>query len=246
MHCRHALIRVLCAAAALGGIDGHATVLVFDQVLESGGTVIDTISGRDVPPAYGDRVAASVQAVPGGAYTYGNGGEGFTPNVVVDFLAVGAGTVSIWDTQYGDLNNIASGNQRSSSLRLLFTADAGFSALLYGFDLAGFPNTDYALAAVRMLGDGATLFEQADVPVQGDFTGPRHTSFAFGSALRADVLAIEIDYSNIAAGRRDNIGIDNIRFGQFPLAPVPEWPTGWLLALGLAVLPWRRRGKANV
>jgi hypothetical protein len=229
------------AFATLAWGTGHATVLVFDQVLEADGVVISTISGRDVPPDYGDRVAAGVQAVPGGSYTYGNNGEGFTPNVVVDFEAVGAGIVSIWATEYGDLNNVAFGNQRSSSLRVQFNADAGHSAQLYGFDLAGFPNDDYTLAWVRVLGDGATLFEQGEVVVQGDFTGPRRTSFASGAVLSAQVLAIEIDYSNIAVGRRDNIGIDNIRFGQFPAAPVPELPSALLLALGLAAFPlWRR------
>ena len=41
-------------------------------------------------------------------------------------------------------------------------------------------------------------------------------------------LLIQIDYGNLAGGQQDNIGIDNIRFGQNPPAVVPL-PAAWLL-----------------
>ena len=40
---------------------------------------------------------------------------------------------------------------------------------------------------------------------------------------------MNLDLSNIAVNSRDNIGIDEVRFGQFP-RPVPE-PAGALLLL---------------
>jgi hypothetical protein len=57
-------------------------------------------------------------------------------------------------------------------------------------------------------------------------------------------LLIEIDYSNLAGGQQDNIGIDNIRFGQNPPAtapPIPEPSTLLLGAGGLAAVALKRR-----
>lgn len=215
----------------------HATILVFDQMRELG-VVVPTVSGNDVPQDYGDRVAASSQAVPGGLFTYGEAGEGFTPNLVVDYFSgvpVGIG-VSLWQDSYGDLTNVVFGNQNSSVLSVRLTADAGFSALLYGFDLGGWNRADFTIGAVRVLGGSGALFSQSDVLVEGNLSGPGHTAFAFASPLSAGELLIEIDYSNLPGSQQDNIGIDNIRFGQSPPAPIPE-PANWLmLVFGLCAL----------
>ena len=222
----------------------RATVLAFDQQLVNG-VVVPTTDASDLPPGYGNRVAGPSQAVPGGQYTYTQGGEGFTPNITVAFTSFGpfgANDTSLWSNDYGDLTNVLLGNENSGTLDIRFAADAGYTTLLHGFDLAGWSNTDYTIDAVRVLGDGNPLFVATSVLVEGNFTGPRHTSFAFATPLQADALHIEIDYGNLAGRQQDNIGIDHIRFGQFPAAPVPEWPVAWLLALGLAAMPWRRAG----
>ena len=228
-------ITVLSAWAS----EAHSSVLLFDQMRWLG-VVVPTVSGNDVPQDYGDRVAGSIQAVPGGLFTYGEAGEGFTPNVVVDYFSMvggGGSGVSLWQDSYGDLINVVFGNQNSNTLNVRLTADVGFNALLYGFDLAGWPGTDYTINAVRVLDGSTPLFSMSDVLVEGNLTGPRHTSFSFATPLSGGELLIEIDYSNLPGSQQDNIGIDNIRFGQFPpAAAVPEPSSVLLLGIGLCGL----------
>jgi hypothetical protein len=233
-------------AVCFCGTDARATVLTFDQIRLSG-VVVPTISGNAVPQDYGDRVSGSPQPVAGGQFTYGEGGEGFTPNIVVDYSVAGlpSGGVSLWEENYGGLTNALFGNQNSLALQVQFTADDGFDAQLHEFDLAGWPNADYTINAVRVLAGSAVVFSASDVLVEGDFNGPRRTSFDFPLPLSGSRLLIEIDYSNLPAGQQDNIGIDNIRFSQNPPAteaPIPEPSTFLLLgAASLGVVALKRR-----
>lgn len=229
-----AVVALYCCASAAWG-----ETLTFDQIRE-GGVVVPTISGREVPQDYGDRVSGSPQDVPGGQFTYGVGPEGFAPNVVVDYstTSFASGGVSLWQDQYGDLTNVLFGNQNSQALLIRLTADFGFNVLLYSFDLGGWPNADYVINAVRVLDGSTELFSQSNVLVEGDFNGPRRTSFAFSLPLAGNQLLIEIDYSNLPGNQQDNIGIDNIRFGQSPppATSVPETPTAYLLSMSLIAL----------
>ena len=72
--------------------------------------------------------------------------------------------------------------------------------------------------------------------VEGDFSGSRHTAFDFATPLSANQLQIRIDVANLGAGMQDNIGIDNIRFGQNPPAAVPLAPALCLFGSGLLAL----------
>ena len=242
---------LVAVAIALCGLSNasRATILEFDQIREAG-TVIPTISGRAVEQDYGDRVSTSPMTVSGGQFTYGNEGEGFTPNVVVDYFA-GTGTptnpgVSLWASQYGDLTNVLFGNNNSLSLNVRLSADAGFDVELYTFDLAGFPTTDYTINAVRVLSGMNTLFSESNVLVEGSGVfGSQHTSFDFATPLSAAQLLIEIDYSNLPGGSQDNIGIDNIRFGQNPPAVIPIPPAVWLFSAGLLGLVAIARRKTS-
>lgn len=233
------------AMAILGAsaLPASATVLQFDQSRSATGTeVIPTQAGRPVPQDYGDRVGGAVQAVSGGVFTYGEAGEGYTPNIVVDYFlgdGNGTGAVQMWTVQYGDLDNVIFGLASSGSLNIRLTADAGYTALVHGFDLAGWPQQDYTIRGVTVEGDGQTLFEAAGVQVQG--AGPTHTAFDFGTPLQGSQVLIHIDYGNLAGNVQDNIGLDNLRFGQTP-PPIPE-PDSWLLlaAGGVVVALARRR-----
>jgi PEP-CTERM motif-containing protein len=228
---------VAAIVLGIGATEAQGSILLFDQTRLSG-VVVPTFGGADLPQDYGDRVLGASQTVPGGLFTYGEAGEGFTPNVLVDyFVASTAGPtgVGLWDDSYGDLTNVLFGNQNSIALNIRLTADPGYSVQLYHFDLAGWPNADHTIGAVRVLAGTLTLFSQSAVLVEGDFAGPRHTSFDFATPLSGGELRIEIDYSNLPGNQQDNVGIDNIHFGQFPPG-VPEPSSALLLGLGLSAL----------
>lgn len=203
-----------------------ATILTFDQ----DGTYF-------VDQSYGDNVAMTPQ----GGFTYGEAGEGFTPNVVADY-----GTAIHYPTGYGDLTNVL---YVGGLFSLTLTADPGFNVLLYDFDMAGWPSTDYVIDSVQVLDESSTLlFDQAGVAIAGDFVGPRHTDFDFDPILVGQALTILFDSSSLG-GASYNIGIDNIRFGQCVIgqcvsgASVPEPSTLALLGIGLAGLGWMGRRK---
>lgn len=248
------LVGALLAAAVLGGFagDASATILVFDQVRLGSGAVVPTMGGVStiVPQDYGDRVTGSPMAVTGGDFTYGNSGEGFTPNVVAEYSSDNG--VALWTVGYGDLVNVmfaeVDAGLAPSPMNVRLTADTGFEVLLYDFDLAGYPQADYTIDAVTVYSGVTQLFSQSNVLVEGNLTGPRHTPFVFATPLRGPEILIEIDFSNIAVGAQDNIGIDNIRFGQYPLEADPEGmpePAAlplFLSALGvLSFAAWRKR-----
>jgi hypothetical protein len=214
--------------------------------------VVPTAAGAFAQQDYGDHVTGSPMDVLGGQFTYGDEGEGFTPNIVVDYFT--DTTVRLWTTEYGDLTNVLfggaplSGTGSPGSLNVLLTAEAGYEAQLYHFDLGGWANSDYLIDGVSVSSGGTALFSQANVLVEGNFSGPRHTSFDFAAPLSAEQLLIQIDFSNVPGSRQDNIGIDNIRFGQTavstpPPVPVPAPASLWLLGAGLPGLlgaSWRR------
>jgi hypothetical protein len=239
---------LLAGLVALPLGSAQATILLFDQQRDAAGqtTVGPSTSGGRLPGDYGDNVTGAVMAVPGGFFTYGDGGEGFTPDVSLEIYSDSGPSdprVNLWQTGYGDLINVIFGEgpgiEGSPTLNVLFQAAPGYVVDLYGFDLAGF-GVDYTIAAVEVLAGAVTLFSAADVLVEGDLSGPRHTAFAFGTPLSASELLLRVDVSNLASGIQDNVGLDSIRFGQTPPA-IPEPGTATLLLAGLAATAAQRR-----
>lgn len=227
----------------------QATVLQFDQTRNpaTGVAVEPVYAGADLPQDYGDRVGGSPQAVSGGQYTYGDEGEGYTPNVEIAYslgVATASGKVQMWTTGYGGLSNVIFGTPGSQWIDIQFTADPGYSALLHGFDLAGYPGTDYVINEVSVFDASNTLFSQSNVTVGGDALPQPFTHFEFATPLSGSTLTLRIDYANIAAGTQDNIGLDNLRFSQFP-SPVPE-PSNWVYLLaGISLIAWVVRIKGG-
>lgn len=226
---------ILTAAATwLTAPSAEATILTFDPAAPN---------FTNVDQSYGDRITSTSQ----GGFLYGVGSEGFTPNVVVGYGPAGADPAR-WTTGYGDLVNILFKDADSFPvLEIDLVADAGFVVRLFDFDMAAYnpafssPPSIRSLQILDMDDGGAVLFGQSDVAI----SETTHTTFQFQSPLTSRSLRIRFDSGNLG-GLSDDIGIDNIRFGQAEaVAAVPE-PAGLTLA-GLALTltigrhPRRRR-----
>lgn len=248
---RRAVPALAASLALLAASPAPATILLFDQERDAVAqkTVQPTSSGGQLPGDYGDNVTGALMAVPGGSFTYGEGGEGFTPDVSLEiygFEGPENPRVNLWQNGYGDLVNVifgeGPGTAGSPTLSVRLTAAPGYVVDLHGFDLAGF-GSDYTIAAVEVLAGAVTLFSASDVLVQGDSSGPGHTTFGFATPLSAPELLLRLDLSNLAAGVQDNIGLDNLRFGQTP-PRVAEPGAGAMLLAGLVALARGQRARS--
>jgi hypothetical protein len=203
------------AATALAG-SAHATILTFDTDTSQPFTNLNMDQG------YGDRVTALTM----GKFSYGIGfGDGLTPNVTVSYAGATPGATAAltrWSADYGDLVNVLENEADGDTLlRILFTADAGYQVKLFGFDLAGWPDSDYTIPGLTVTSGDFTLYSAANVFVEGT---NGHSSFDFGPAgLVGESIAINIDLTGLG-GASDNIGIDNIRFGQSPPGVLIDQP----------------------
>jgi hypothetical protein len=242
-----AALALSCLAIVLAA-PSAATVLTFDWTRDpSTGSVVSTASPSALPDDYGDFVSGASVAVPGGSFLYGAGGEGYTPNVTVDVYAggatPGAPRVELWSLGFGDLENVVFALPTSSFLEVALSADPGFQVALHGFDLGGYPGTDWVINSVEVLDATASRFTQASVLVEGSGV-VQHTAFAFSTPIVAPQLLIRIDFANLQPSRQDNIGLDNLRFGQSPVV-VPEPAFAWLLGPGGLALAARALARVD-
>lgn len=199
-------------------LPAHASVLLFE------GTFINIASSD-----YGDRVTATTMTSGTEVYNYGSL-HGFTPNVTLDI----GNNPALWGNSFGDLTGVVypAYTTSPSLLTLVFTADPGYNVRLHGFDLGGWPTTDYTINSVEIQdGVGNPIFEQTNATIAG--TGPSHTSFDFATPLEDDLLVLTIDSSNLGIDS-DNIGLDNVAFSQVVIPEPAAAPLTGLLALLLA------------
>jgi hypothetical protein len=253
-HCmgRATALALVFAVFAFAADSARATILLFDEGRDASTRthVVPAASGADTAADYGDNVTGAVVAVPGGFFTYGDGGEGFTPDVTVDLFTSNATPTDpgarLWQAGYGDLVNVVfsdgPGIGGSPQLFVRLSAAPGFVVDLYGFDLAGF-GQDYTIAGVSVTAGASTLYSAANVGIAGDASGAGHTSIAFGVPLSAQELLITVDVSNLATSIQDNVAIDNVRFGQTPPRSVPEPRALAFAALAAAALARSRRAR---
>ena len=219
------LLGLLAAAALIGAFPAQATLLTFD---------VDGIApGQIIDQDYGDRVNGTSDVVG----DYGQGAEGTTENIVVDYGTV---SPSLWTSGYSDLTNVFFDNADGQGpLAITLTADAGYQVLLYEFDLGSW-STNSTVPAIQVLDQDDTVLYSVTSEL---ILFNARTNFSFNGPLSGQTLRIIIDQANLG-GASDNVGIDNVRFGQTsPTAPIPEPATMTLLGLGAAALAIRNRLK---
>lgn len=228
-HARSALIAACAAGFWVSAAD--ATILTFDV---SGGVT----NFANIPQTYGDNVAASPDGL---GHSYGVGAEGFTPNVVVEYGTAGEDP-ALWTTGYGDLTNVHFNDADGDlTFTVRFTADPGFLVTLFDFDIASFLSAGQTIAGleVRNGATDASLFSLGSTFI----TGATHAQIA--PNVSANVLVLEIDLTGLGSVS-DDIGIDNIRFGQVEVEdPVSEAGTLAIVGSGLALLGWASRRKVK-
>lgn len=209
---------------------------------------------------YGNNVTGPTGAHTNGTTTwgYGVGGEGYTPDVTVQYGPHGIldGGPVFWREDFGDLTNVLYQAGTSPFLEIDLQADTAHDVLLYGFDLGGWQG-NYTISAVTVFKGYPNalftptnqLYEEFDVLAPGPGNGA--TSITFNTPIRAPHLFIRITTTGPnGEDQRDVIGIDNIRFGQDlringpGSGEVPE-PSSIVVLAGLGSLgalgAWRRR-----
>ena len=130
-------IRVLLLSGLLlfGQSLASASILTFDACGGSAtAAILNSCFGGAINQGYGDRVTG-LGTDAGGTQdrSYGNGGEGFTPNILTSYNT-GFG----WDTGFGTLANVMYVDGITAVLNMTFSADAGFRAQILGFSLGAF------------------------------------------------------------------------------------------------------------
>lgn len=208
----------IAAALALAPSAANATILIFD--------VTGGVSNHgNMPQTYGDNVTAAIDGL---GHGYGVGAEGFTPNVTVAYGTAGEDP-ALWTTGYGDLTNILFNDaDGDTTFTTRFTADAGYRVDLHSFDLASFLTAGQTIQGftIRDVGLDMVLFSQGATVI----TGATHNTFNF-TGVSANSLEIVVNLTGLG-GVSDDIGMDNVRFGQSLVTTggVPE-PTTWAMML---------------
>jgi hypothetical protein len=210
---------------------GFATTLTFSP---PGGTFAD----RSVlPPACGDRVTASSDAV----CQYVLGPEGATPNVLVDYGQ--APSLSSWSSQpyiltwasgYAALSRVVYGDQFRTNLGFRFDADPGFQVSILDFQIASYLSTPRDVTWQVFDGGFNSLWSS------GNVTAPISGFLTLSPAVSASTL-----YLISSSGDFFFTGIDNVRFSQSADSQgggqVPEPSTCCLALAGLALGAFRLR-----
>lgn len=211
---------VLVSSCLFASMVANATVLTFD--------ITGAADGSVMPQSYGDNVTATTM----GNFSYGSA-HGFTPDITTSYVGLGGqADLNWWSNGYGDLTNVIEYEPDGApgfSVDLL--ASSGLVEL-HGFDMGNW-GSDITVASVKVMSGTNTLFSQSNVFLPG---GSTHVDFDFTTPLSAASMSIVIDLTGLG-GSSDNVGLDNIAFGQ----AVPEPTTMAILGAGVFTLLKRRR-----
>ena len=218
------LILAVGVSIFLKNQEAKASQLTFDIAGVSNGSSLD--------PNYGDRVSSLTD----GSFNYGAAG-GFTPNVVVDYFTADDQALSLWTTGYSDLTNVAyNEDDFETGFRLVFAADAGYLAVLEGFDLGNF-GAGSILPGFQILDGGSNvLYQESNVALPTSSGSALNVILPAG--LQSSELTLQFDLTGLGGGS-DNIGIDNVVFSQ---VAIPEPSSSLLLLLSsVCLLTCRKR-----
>ena len=197
----------------------RATVLTFNVCGGGAGTAVEGNRCRyaTINQAYGDRVTGP--SMNGGRMQYGQDGEGWTPNIAVDYGPDGS-AIRGWDNNYAGLWTVIWAEDRSGQLSIRMTADPGYQVSFHGLRLGGyiFNQGPWPLVIGSLSltdNNGATLWNQANTPITQ--SGPVMISFPTPFISESGGwLEFMMDVRNLPIGNanRESIGIDLVRFGQ--------------------------------
>ncbi len=209
-------LTMIFAASLLCG-SASATVLTFD--------IAGAGNGLLMPQDYGDNVTATTM----GNFSYGSAG-GFTPNVTVSYASDSGQELRFWSTNYNDLINVVENEvDGDTGYSLTFTADSGFDVVLDSMNMGNWGATITVPGITVTDGGGSTLFSATNFLLPGSST-PSSLFFDFGG-ISANTLILYIDTTGLG-GNSDNVGLDNIQFGQ-SVSAVPVPAAAWLFGSGL-------------
>ena len=156
-----------------------------------------------------------------------------TPNIGITYRSTGPIVRNILNlsvSDYGDLVNVAQPVSEFDRGEIRFTPSNGVAITLTGFDMAGWPQADYAADVIQVVdANNAVLWTAPDLTVLG--AGPTHSAFSVNVTSAIPIY--------LRFGDTYNIGIDNIRFSQGPVS-APEPGTLALLALGVPCCFFRK------
>lgn len=214
---------ILCALSAAAF--SQATVLTFD---------IDNASdGMVMPQDYGDNVSAATM----GSYHYGMG-TGFTPDVAVQYLGSpgSPNDLNFWSTGYNDLTNVLEYEPDGfPEYSVVFSASAGNQVVLESFDMGNF-GPEITVPGVTIRDEnGTVVWQMANIALPAGSV-QSHLHFDL-TGVTGQTLTMRVDLAGLG-GNSDNVGLDNISFGQ---QAVPEPATLAVLALGAAAFARKRR-----
>ena len=227
----------------------NATVLTFDFDATANNfsspppasEYVTTTSSYSIVPEYGDRVNSLLQAeVPTAVFgdppywynfRYANNGEGFTPNVVVDYKhAVPGNTIAFrsWVSGYSGLDRIAypsSSSGAANTFYITFKGDAGVNVTLSSLKVARFngQGSENITVSVFQGSDPANLGPQ--LFTSGSFTSTAGTPITVSPNVVGNGLTLAL----ALAGPNFNYhwGFDDIVFSQS--AGVQPTSVSWAL-----------------
>ncbi len=234
-------LSLLAAAFAVTATASWATVLTFHIEDGSGFQPSPNTQFFDTTlAAYGDNVSSTSNAIGGGFIGFYGIGNGFTPNVVVDYtLSPNANHQTayqdgIWS---GGVDYLDAGSQSDWHDYFTFTPDSFFGVRVNSFDLftyAGAPLENQGVTWTLFGGStNGTVLATGSLIVSNNPNQGVQTILTGLSGFYSGEVVLDIHNTS---GSGTQLGLDNLNFDQ-----VPEPSTVVCVSLGGMVLLWRRR-----